>query len=91
MSHPARAGGGKYDNSPNECPRYDIKQSDAEAPVMLEIWEMRSISSLLSLPGPLWLGVVALDSTCMQKKKSPGSFINVIDKMCLQIINLVFI
>ncbi len=28
---------------------------------MLEIWEMRSIPSLLSLPGSLWLGVVAPD------------------------------
>ena len=24
---------------PNECPRYDTKQSDGEVPVMLELWE----------------------------------------------------
>ena len=27
--------------SPNECPGYDTKRSDIEAPVMLELWEMR--------------------------------------------------
>ena len=46
---------------PNECPRYDIKQLDGEAPVMLELWGMRSTSSLLLLPGRLWSGVVAPD------------------------------
>ena len=45
----------------NECPRYDIKQSNGEASVMLELWEMQSIPSLPLLPGPLWLGVVAPD------------------------------
>ena len=40
---------------PNECPRYDTKQSDGEAPVMLELWGMQSIPSLPSLPGPLYL------------------------------------
>ena len=45
----------------NECPRYDTKQSDSEAPVMLELWEMRSTTSLPSLPGPLWSEVVAPD------------------------------
>ena len=40
---------------PNECPRYDIKQSDGEVPVM------RSTPSLPLLPGPLWPGVVASD------------------------------
>ena len=34
------------------------KQSDGEVPVMLELWGMWSIPSLLSLPGPLWPGVV---------------------------------
>ena len=29
---------------PNECPRYDTKQSDGKVPVMLELWEMRSTS-----------------------------------------------
>ena len=46
---------------PNECPGYDTKQSDGEAPVILELWGMRSTLSLLSLPGPLWPGVVAPD------------------------------
>ena len=40
---------------------YDTKQSDGEAPVMLELWEMWSTSSLPSLPGPLWSRVVAPD------------------------------
>ena len=47
--------------SPNECPGYDIKQSDGEVPVMLELWTMRSTPSLPSLPGPLGPGVVAPD------------------------------
>ncbi len=42
-------------------PRYDIKQSDSEAPVTLELWGMRSISLLPSLPGLLCLGVVTPD------------------------------
>ena len=44
---------------PQRVSRYDTKQSDAEAPVMLELWGMRSTPSLLSLPGPLWRRVVA--------------------------------
>ena len=48
-------------DSPNECPGYDTKQSDSEATVLLEIWGMRSTPSLLLLPGPLWPGVVAPD------------------------------
>ena len=47
-----------YD-TPNECPAYDTKQSDGEGPAMLELWGMRSTSSLPSLQGPLWPGVVA--------------------------------
>ena len=39
---------------PNECPRYDIKQFDGEAPVMLELWGMQIILLLPSLSGPLW-------------------------------------
>ena len=35
------------------------KQSDGEVPLMLELWGMQSTSSLLSLPDPLWSGVVA--------------------------------
>ena len=48
-------------DSPNESPGYDAKQSDGEAPVILEIWGMRSTPSLPSLLGPLWPGVVAPD------------------------------
>ena len=45
---------------------YDTKQSDGEASVMLELWEMQSAPSLPSLPGPLWPGVVAPDRVlCM--------------------------
>ena len=40
---------------------YDTKQSDGEVPVMVELWGMQSGPSLPSLPGPLWLIVVALD------------------------------
>ena len=39
--------------SPNECPGYGTKQSDGEAPVILELWEMQSTPSFPSLPGPL--------------------------------------
>ena len=46
---------------PNECPRYDTKQFDAEAPVMLKFWGMRSTPSLPSLPSLLRPGVVAPD------------------------------
>ena len=49
------------ENLPSEYPVYDAKQSDGEVPVMLELWGMRSCSSLPSLPRPLWLGVVAPD------------------------------
>ena len=45
----------------NDYPGYDTKQSDGEVPVMLELWGMKSTSSLLSLPGPLWPGVVSPD------------------------------
>ena len=38
---------------PNECPGYDMKQSDPEVPVLLELWGMRSTPLLPSLPGPL--------------------------------------
>ena len=48
-------------NSPNECPVYDPKQTNGEASVMLELWGMQSTPSMPSLPGPLWLGVVATD------------------------------
>ena len=45
--------------SPNECPGYDTKQSDSEAPAMPEFWEIWSTSSLPSLLGSYWPGVVA--------------------------------
>ena len=37
----------------NEHPRYDTKQSDGEASVMLEHWGMQSTPLLSSLSGPL--------------------------------------
>ena len=48
-------------DSSNECPSYDTKQSDGEAPVILKLWEMRSTPSLPSLPGTFWRIVVAPD------------------------------
>ena len=46
---------------PNKCHGYDIKQSDGEVPLMLELWGMQSTPLLPSLPGPLRPGVAALD------------------------------
>ena len=46
----------------NKQPGYDIKQSDGEVLVILELEGMQSTPSLPSLPGPLWLEVEALDS-----------------------------
>ena len=40
---------------------YDTKQSDDEVPAMLELWGMKSIPLLPSLPCPLSPGVVAPD------------------------------
>ena len=37
----------------NECPRYDLKQSDGEASVMLKLRGMWSTPSLPLLPGQL--------------------------------------
>ena len=45
----------------HECPVYDAEQSDGEVPVLLELWGMRSASSLPSFPGPLWPGERAPD------------------------------
>ena len=42
-----------------KCPGFDTKQSDGEAPIMLERWGMRTIPLLSSLSCPLLLGVVA--------------------------------
>ena len=46
--------------APNQCPGYDIKQSDGEAQIILELWGIQSTPSLPSLLGPLWPRVVAL-------------------------------
>ena len=46
---------------PNECPDYDVKQSDGEVPVMPGLWGIQSTPSLPLLPGPQWSGVVASD------------------------------
>ena len=54
--------------SAKECPRYDSKQSDSEASVMLELWGMRTIPSLPSLPGPIWSGVVASEGSILWVK-----------------------
>ena len=43
----------------NEYLGYDTKQSDGEVPVILELWGMRSTSSLQSHSCPLRSGVVA--------------------------------
>ena len=44
---------------PQRVSWYDIKQSHGNAAVMLELWGMRSTSSLPLLLGSLWPGVVA--------------------------------
>ena len=44
-----------------ECSAYDTKQSDDEAPVILELWGLQGTPSLLSLLGSLWPGVVVPD------------------------------
>ena len=49
------------DPPPNKCPVYDSKQSDGAVPVILKRWGMQSTPSLLSLPGPVWLGMVPSD------------------------------
>ena len=48
-------------DSPKECPGYDIKQSEVKASVILELWGIRITPSLLSVPGQLWPGMVAPD------------------------------
>ena len=55
------AGAAEYTDCINECPGYDTKQSDCEAPFMLEHWEMQSNPLLPSLPGLLRSGVVTPD------------------------------
>ena len=46
---------------PDECPAYDTKQSDGEAPVMLELWGMQNTPPLPLLSGPHWPRLVVLD------------------------------
>ena len=46
---------------PREIPRYNTKQSDGDSPVIQELWEMRNITLLPLLPGPLWPEVVTPD------------------------------
>ena len=46
----------------DKTPEYYTKQSDGEASVMLELWEMQSTPLLPSLPGPLWPRVVAFNN-----------------------------
>ena len=38
----------------NECPVYNMKQTDGESPVITELWGIRSTPSLPSLPGSPW-------------------------------------
>ena len=47
--------------TPDECSRYLTKQSNAEVPVMLELWEMQNTPLLPSHPCPHWPGVMAPD------------------------------
>ena len=42
----------------NKYPGYDTKQFNNDFPVKLELWRIQSTPSLISLPGPLWPGVV---------------------------------
>ena len=46
---------------PSECPGYNIKQSDGEVPVMLELSGMPNTPSLPLLPGTLRPGMVTID------------------------------
>ena len=45
--------------SPNECPGYDTKQSDGKVLVVLELRGIQITPSQPFLPGPLWPRVVA--------------------------------
>ena len=54
----------------NECPGYDTKQSDGEAPVRQELLGMWSTPSLPLLSDPLWPGVVAPNKVLSLGKKN---------------------
>ena len=72
----------------NECPGYDTEQFDGEASVMQEFGGMQSTPSLLSLPGPLWPGVVAPDrvlSMSQIEQKCNYAKLNCLQKSCLDI------
>ena len=45
---------------PIESLGYNSRQFDGQAPVMVEIWGIRSTPLLTAPPGPPWLEVVAL-------------------------------
>ena len=49
------------DKTPQRVSWYDIKQSGVKASLMLELWGMRSTSSLSLLPCSIWPGVVVID------------------------------
>ena len=53
---------------PHRVSCYGTKQSDGEAPAMLEIWRMRNTPWLPSLPGSFWLEMVASDRVCRKGK-----------------------
>ena len=59
----------KVEDALNECLAYDTKESDVEAPVMLELCGVRGTSLLPSLLGPIWSGVVAADKVLSMDKK----------------------
>ena len=54
---------------PNQCPEYDLKQSDGDTVVMVELWGIRSSPILSSLPDPLWQRGVASDRVLLMGKK----------------------
>ena len=57
----------------NECSGYATKQSDGEAPVILEPCGMRSFPLLPSPPGPLWPSVIAPDKVLTMSWIDVGS------------------
>ena len=58
---------GKTPSPPNRCPGYDMKQSDGEAPVMLELWGVWSTTSLLlDRSGSTWCGPIYGSKNCVQ-------------------------
>ena len=58
----------------NDCPVYDIKQSNDEVPVMLALWGMQSTLSLPTNTDPFWPGVLG---TYMVLSKSQIKKINI--------------